>query len=56
MQLLPKELEIESIEIDEKIDDIIYKQVLLAMLGYVEKVKMITKEFHPHSFIQYTVA
>ena len=56
MQLLPKELEIEWIEIDEKIDDNVYKQMLLAILGYVEKVKILTKGFHSHSFIQYTVA
>ncbi len=53
---MPKDLEIDSLEIDEKIDETIYKQVLLAILGYVEKVKMIAKEFHPHSFIQYTAA
>lgn len=54
--VVPKELEIESLEIDEKIDETIYKQALLATLGYVEKVKLIAKEFHAHSFIQYVAA
>lgn len=29
---------------------------MLALLGYVEKVKMVAKEFHSHSFIQYVAA
>jgi hypothetical protein len=30
--------------------------LILALFGYVEKVKLIAKEFHTHNFVQFVTA